>query len=275
MGSQLKTHVEALCLRETVIRRRLVSPDTAGAEGETFFRVPSAVERIDGARAPKVPERERGTLMDAWPRRRPGCRLPRPCFRQTARPDGQNLDPLSIVAHPESEMTRTAQIAVVVAGYAAAIGAAAVAGWAYNWRVSKLPYDTSGGMYAGGEMITSLAAFLFVALFPTLLALWFLRANEKFWNAVAVASLAFAAIGLLAVLLPVVTASTRSVALGLIGLVGIAQLLGAPLWLLSFGLFAWLAPTPWARRKLISAVALEAVIGVVALAHWFMPHLPR
>ena len=130
-------------------------------------------------------------------------------------------------------------------------------------------------MYAGGEMITSLAAFLFVALFPTLLALWFLRANEKFWNAVAVASLAFAAIGLLAVLLPVVTASTRSVALGLIGLVGIAQLLGAPLWLLSFGLFAWLAPTPWARRKLISAVALEAVIGVVALAHWFMPHLPR
>ena len=96
-------------------------------------------------------------------------------------------------------MGRAARIAVVVAGYAAAIGAAAIAAWAYNWRVAAFPYDTSGGMYAGGEMMCSLAAFLCVALVPTLLALWFLRGNEKFWNVVAVASLAFAVVGLLAV----------------------------------------------------------------------------
>jgi hypothetical protein len=171
-------------------------------------------------------------------------------------------------------MTRAAQIAVVLGGYAAAIAAAVVAAWAYNWRVAKLPYDTSGGMYAGGEMMSSVAAFLCVALVPTLLALWFLRANERFWNVVAVASLAFSAVGLLAVLVPLATSSTRNLALGLIGLVALAQLLGAPLWLLSFGLFACLAPTQRSRRKLLSAAAIEVVIGVLALVHWLIPRSP-
>jgi hypothetical protein len=168
-------------------------------------------------------------------------------------------------------MTRAAKIAVVLAGYAAAIGAAAIAAWAYDKRVASLPYDTSGGMYAGGQMMCSVAAFLCVALVPTLLALWFLRGHEGFWNVVAVASLAFAAVGLLAVLMPLVSTSTRNVALALLGLFGLVQLLGVPLWLLAFGLFAWLAPTRQSRHKLLSAVAIELVIGVCALVHWLAP----
>jgi len=119
-------------------------------------------------------------------------------------------------------MSRPLRVAVVVAGYGAAIAAAVVAAWMYNARVAALPYDTSGGMYAAGEAMYSLGAFLVVALVPTLLALWFLRSHEKFWNLVAVASLVFAVAGLLAVLTPLVTRSTGHFALALIGLLALA-----------------------------------------------------
>jgi hypothetical protein len=171
-------------------------------------------------------------------------------------------------------MNRWAQIGVVVAGYAAAVAAAVAAAAVYDARVSALPYDTSGGMYAGGEMLSSLAAFLLVALVPTALALWFLRRHERFWNVVGVASLAFAVAGLLAVLSPLVTRSTGGVALALIGLLALAQLLGVPLWSLAFALFAWLAPTRDARRKLLAAAAIEVVIGACALVHWLAPRPP-
>jgi hypothetical protein len=171
-------------------------------------------------------------------------------------------------------MSRPLQVAVVVAGYGAAIAAAVAAAWMYNARVAALPYDTSGGMYAAGEGMYSLGAFLVVALVPTLLALWFLRGHEKFWNRVAVASLAFAVAGLLAVLTPLVTRSTGHVALALLGLLGLAQLLGMPLWSVAFALFAFLAPTREARHKLLFAVGIELVIGACALVHWFVPASP-
>jgi hypothetical protein len=109
---------------------------------------------------------------------------------------------------------------------------------------------------------------------PTLLALWFLRSHERFWNLVAVASLVFAVAGLLAVLTPLVTRSTGHFALALIGLLALAQLLGMPLWSVAFAVFAFLAPTREARRKLLFAVGIELVIGACALVHWFVPASP-
>src|SRR5437773_10083939 len=107
-------------------------------------------------------------------------------------------------------MSRLTKVGVVIAGYVAALIAGSVGALLYNARVATLPYDTSGGMYAGGEMLSSLAAFLVVALVPTLLALWFLRRHERFWDAVAVTSLTFAGAGLLAVLVPLVFHRTTS-----------------------------------------------------------------
>ena len=141
-------------------------------------------------------------------------------------------------------MSVRAQVAVVVVGYGIAVAAGVLAGRVYDASVSALPYDTSGGMYAGGEAITSLGTFLIVSLVPTLLALWFLRHNEKLWNAIAVASIAFAAAGLAAVLMPLVTRPAgASVGLALLALLGLVQLLGVPLWSLAFAGFAFLAPT--------------------------------
>src|SRR6267378_3935245 len=105
-------------------------------------------------------------------------------------------------------MSRWAKFGIVMAGYGAAIVAGWLASWQYNARVAGLPYDTSGGMYAAGEAMYSTAAFLVVALVPTLLLLWFLRHHEGFWNTMSVASLAFAAVGLLAVFSPLLVPAT-------------------------------------------------------------------
>ena len=172
-------------------------------------------------------------------------------------------------------MSRWAKVAVVAGGYAVAVVAGLAAGWLYDARVSKLPYDTSGGMYAGGEMLSSLAAFLVVALLPTLLALWFLRRNTRFWNVVAIVSVAFAGAGLLAILRPLVSqTSGKNVGDLVLELVRVSHLLGAPVWLAGFTLCAFLAPSRGSRWTLLTATAIEVVIGVCAAVHWFVPRSP-
>src|SRR3989442_11904889 len=52
------------------------------------------------------------------------------------------------------------------------------------------------------------------------------------------------------------------------------QLFGVPLWSVAFVLFAFLAPSREARRMLVTAVAIELVIGACALVHWFSPAPP-
>lgn len=158
---------------------------------------------------------------------------------------------------------------LVISGYMAAVLAAIVAGWLYDVRVSALPYDTSGGMYAGGQMITVLAVFFTAALLPTAFLLWSLRRNERFWNTVGILSLCFAVVGLVAVLFPAFTHGTAdTVPLVLLSLVGFAQLLGVPLWAFSLGVFAWLAPTKGTRCQIVTALWIEVVIGVCAVIHW-------
>ena len=169
-------------------------------------------------------------------------------------------------------MGRGAKIGIVIGGYVVAIAAAMLAGWLYDAHMARMPYDTSGGMYAEGETLTALPVFFLVALVPTLLGLWFLRRHTGFWNLVAMGSLAFAAVSLAAVLMTMkVGAAPSNLGLMLVALLGLAQFLGMPLFFLAFVLFSFLAPTSLARRRLRIAVVLEAVIGVCALLWWFVP----
>ena len=170
-------------------------------------------------------------------------------------------------------MNRWAKLGVVAGGYLLAIVAGVVAGWLYDRRMAAMPFDTSGGMYAGGEALTSLAAFLLVALAPTVLGLWFVRRHARLWQCVAALSLAFAIAGLIAMLTSPLIAHDRArhPALLLIDLLWVAQLLGVPLWTLGFVLFAFLAPTRPARRLLVAAIGVELVIAVCAAIHWFLP----
>lgn len=167
-------------------------------------------------------------------------------------------------------MRRGTKIVWVAGGYAAAVLAAWAAAWSYDVRMSAMPYDTSGGMYAGGQMLFSVGVFAIVALAPTLLWLWFLRGHARLWSAVAATSLALAAVGLVAV---VVTLATRMPpkhpAAIVLELLGVAQELGAPLLCAAFALFALIAPSGPSRRSLTWAAVIEALIAVVALARWW------
>ena len=126
-------------------------------------------------------------------------------------------------------MSRAKKVGVVLAGYALALVAGAVSSHLYNRRVSALPYDTSGGMYAAGDMLAWLGFFLPIAGATTLLALWFLREQRWLWKVAAIAAVAFASIGLLAVLAPLTHRGHAAPApLMLLELVGVVQMLGVP-----------------------------------------------
>jgi hypothetical protein len=96
-------------------------------------------------------------------------------------------------------MSRRTRIGAVAGGYALALVAARVAAWLYDLRVSALRYDTSGGMYAFGQLSAALSAFLVVALPATALAVWFMRRGGM-WKALATASFAFLGASVLAAL---------------------------------------------------------------------------
>src|SRR5213594_2786346 len=92
---------------------------------------------------------------------------------------------------------------------------------------------------------------------------------------IALASLGFASVGLLAVLMPlVIHQSFSNPLIAVFSLLGLAQLLGVPLWTAAFMLFAFLAPTRPARRLLVAAIGIELLIGVCAAIHWFVPRPP-
>ncbi len=167
------------------------------------------------------------------------------------------------------------KFALVIGGYVLAFVAGGLAEWSNDVRVAKLPYDTSGGMYAGGAMMAWLGAFLLVATVPTLLAMWFVRRHEGVWRAVATGILVFAGAGLLAVLMPlVIHGKPTFVPLLLFSLLGLVQLLGVPLWLGGCVVLAYFAPTPRVRRLLVAAAGLEVVIAVCAYIHWNVPLPP-
>jgi hypothetical protein len=168
-------------------------------------------------------------------------------------------------------MNRT-RVVAVLAGYAAAIVAALLAGWADDLRVRALGVDSSGGMFAGGEMLASLGAFVLVALVPTALALWWLRGHRVLWSGVAAFAIAFAGAGLLALLAP--RRVPRDPASELFELLALAQFVGAPLWAGAFTLFAWLAPRGAPRRAMFVAVALQLAACAFAAARWLAVRPP-
>jgi len=187
-----------------------------------------------------------------------------------ARPVGADLPSMSLALARIDSLPPPVRVLSVAGGYLLAFAAAWTAGWMYDVRMAAMPYDTSGGMYAFGQMLASLGVFFVAALPPTLLALWFLRRNAIFWLVVAGGSLAFALTGLAGSLLFMGARSTPtdwpSMTLELIGL---AQFLGVPIWTGALVLFLLLAPTRPARRLLQGAIAVELACAVCAAIHWF------
>jgi len=171
-------------------------------------------------------------------------------------------------------MSRWAKLGLVLAGYALAFAASSIAVAIYDRRFSPADNQAMGGMIAGGEMMYGFAVFALVSLVPTGLALWFLRGSRKFWSPFTAVGLAFAIAGLAAVLIFLAARGAKpSGPMLVVDLLSLVQMLGSPLWIGGFLLFAVLAPARDLKKRMLVAAAIEVVIAACALVHFLVPAL--
>lgn len=163
------------------------------------------------------------------------------------------------------------KVGIVLAGYVLAFVGSAVAVAIYDRQFTPADNQAMGGMIAGGEMMYGAGMFLFLALAPTGLALWFLRASRRFWLVFSNLVVAFAAVGLVAAVTTTLMRSGPELPwLGLFGFLGLAQMLSSPLWIGGFAGFALIAPDRVSRRRMLVAAATEVAVAGCALLH-FLP----
>jgi hypothetical protein len=163
----------------------------------------------------------------------------------------------------------------VIGGYVTAFLVASGTVALYDRRFTPADNQAMGGMIAGGEMMLGFGVFVLASLVPTWMALWFVRRHRGTWSVFTVACIVFAALGLAAVLsaYPLRGPVPRASWLVLVDLFGVMHMLGSPIWLACFALFALLAPAPHLRRRMLLAVAIEIVIGGLGLVH-FLSGMP-
>lgn len=169
-------------------------------------------------------------------------------------------------------LNRWMKVGMVLVGYALALAASSVAVAVYDRSFSPADNQSMGGMIAGGEMILGSGALVLLSLVPTGLALWFVRRHRPTWSVFSSACLTFAVVGL--------TAAFAMMGMGgpadhapwrmLIELLGLAQMLGSPLWIAAFLLFALLAPARDLRRRMVVAAAIEVAVGGCGLMHFLL-----
>jgi len=171
--------------------------------------------------------------------------------------------------------SRWSKLGIVVMGYALALAATVLAMALYDRRFSAADQQTMVGMIAGGEMMYGGGVFITLSFVPTALGCWYLRRHYGAWSWLANLCLGWAALGVPAVILTVLLPyAPRSNFYELFSLLGVMQMLSAPLWGIGFVLLALLAPAPELRRRLIGAVALELVCAAIGAWH-FLPAMLR
>jgi hypothetical protein len=168
-------------------------------------------------------------------------------------------------------MNRWTKVGIVLAGYVLAFIASVASVAIYDRHFTAADNQTMGGMIAGAELMYGTGIFLLVALVPTLLALWFVRKSRPVWSWFTGFGLAFAILGLAAVLSTLaIREPPRAPLIMLASVFGVAQMLGSPIWIGGFALFAWLAPARDLRRRMLFATAIEIAVGVCAFGHFLM-----
>jgi hypothetical protein len=168
-------------------------------------------------------------------------------------------------------MRARTKVAIVGAGYLAALLLAAAAVALNVAWTSGADRQASSGMFAFGDSLLFLAAFGAASVPPTVAGLVFLRPQHSFWRVLAVAALVIAATGLAAFAVCLAgQAAGASPALRSSSLVAVFRILIAPLAALAFLLSAAIAPLRGPRLALCGATLSE----VVVFALWLL-RLPR
>ncbi len=167
-------------------------------------------------------------------------------------------------------MNGFSKFGLVLAGY---VAAALAAGAALEIRLLNTQgpdADASAGMYAFGDAMLFLAVFGFAALFPTGLALCFLRTCRWFWTALSIVALAIAITGGLAAAvcaLAACQALPRESPLMTWAALAVLRLLAAPLLAAAFALCGLIAPARWSRWSLLAAAGIEGAVATYAVLH--------
>jgi cytochrome b subunit of formate dehydrogenase len=159
----------------------------------------------------------------------------------------------------------------VLAGYVAAVLVANAAVAVRVANTSGPEADASSGMYAFGDGLLFIAVFSAVALFPTGLALFFLRPFRWFWIALSITVLAIAGTGVLAASVCILASywTLRGFPLELCAALAVLRTLAAPLLAGAFVLSGVIAPSRRSRWMLFAAAGIEGAVATSAILQWF------
>lgn len=164
------------------------------------------------------------------------------------------------------------KLGIVLASYALAFLMACAALEVRITLTNDEAAQASAGMYAFADFLFFVGTLGVLSLAPTALGLYFLCPGQRAWPLFSTSALIVAAVGpVAAVLLQPYQAYSLPITLLWLG-----QILGAPLLLLAFVVFGFLAPTRRARWKLFAAGLAEGIVCVYAfvclfmLGHWIV-----
>jgi hypothetical protein len=168
-------------------------------------------------------------------------------------------------------MKAVARVALVAAGYAAAVGVAFLVTNIYIRMTSDVDRQLYSGMSAFGDSLVFLGAFAVAAVPATGIALYFLRPLSRVWGILGIGALVFASSAVIACLLQL---AGRTGALGSTiaawSAVAPLRILVAPLFALLFFLCGLVAPSRRPRLMLLLAGAMEAASFTVVAFTWFL-----
>ena len=160
-------------------------------------------------------------------------------------------------------MNKSAKIGIVIVGYILACAAAYIA--TYIWELTTRGTDAqaSQGMFAFGQTVLFLVVFGGLALIPTVLAFYFLRSSEKFWNGFALLCLVFSITWIIIVIAnALINANILHIAessAAVVSLFGVLGAFGAPIFIVGFLVLAVIAPSRRPRILLLVSAGLEAL----------------
>ena len=161
---------------------------------------------------------------------------------------------------------------VVLAGYAAVFAVASAVIYVRQLHTQGLDAQASNGMYAIGQDILFVQAFGGLALFPTGLALYFLRRIRVLWTILVTAALALAATGPVTAAVIALSSSLPNPPSFLTtwAIFGVLRMLAAPVIAPAFLLCACLVPTRFLRWALLGVTVTEGAVVAYGFFHWFI-----
>ena len=171
-------------------------------------------------------------------------------------------------------MKKSVKIGIVIAGYILALVGAFVLTYIRELAAQGTDAQASQGMFGFGQDILFLLVFGGLALIPTVLAFYFLRSSEKFWNRFAVLCLAFSIGGVLIVIANAwINANggygSSSIA-AVLSLFGVLGMFGAPLLIVGFLILAVIAPSARSRFLLLTSAGFEILAELYIVANFLL-----